>query len=501
MSAAKALVNGLIALLGLAILATLGAELFTLGAPILKNYNEGWNAYRIAAATTAPATLYPAKASLLTNNYPPLSFFLVGGLARLTGDAIIAGRIVAFLSTLGTGVCFALAARAAGCAWRHSLFAALLFWAAPWVIVRFSALNDPQMLGNFLDAVGLVVILSSPRETLHLALAALFLTAAEFVKPLFVTLPLALLIWLFVYDRRSAWWLLGFGVLFALIGLGLTALFLHINLLAYIFSPRAFLWSKLTGQPGQWLLVELLPFAASLALFRRPSLSPQGGSEGRARGQARPVEGRGRGGFAFFGAVYAALGFAFAVIFSGGDGVSASQMMEPAMAVAFGAARFLARAGEKGWIRVAIGFVAGLQALMLVLSFLGLWASRPSLPDLMGSRYATRYDIGVLAARKDPVLCETLALCYWAGRKPQVDVFGVTEEIAQGARSARDLTRLLDAHAFAMIQLQPGSRLFPPSPLWGAVLRNYYLEHQDKNGMFLIPRDQPLSGRMDIFRR
>jgi hypothetical protein len=39
-----------------------------------------------------------------------------------------------------------------------------------------------------------------------------------------------------------------------------------------------------------------------------------------------------------------------------------------------------------------------------------------------------------------------------------------------------------------MIQLAPGSVFFPPSPLWGAVVRNYYLEHQDKNGLFLIPR-------------
>jgi hypothetical protein len=40
-----------------------------------------------------------------------------------------------------------------------------------------------------------------------------------------------------------------------------------------------------------------------------------------------------------------------------------------------------------------------------------------------------------------------------------------------------------------MIQLQPRSVFSPPSPLWPAILRNYYLEHKDKNGLFLIPRD------------
>jgi hypothetical protein len=454
------------ALLALAILLCLGAELFTLTAPVLKNYNEGWNAYHAASAMQDPRALYPAPTSLLTNNYPPLSFFIVGAVARLTGqDAIIAGRLVAFLSTLGIGLCLGFAARAMGCDRRQSVFAALLFWAAPWVIVKFSALDDPQMLGNLLDAVALLIIMRGPRTTASLAFCAFFLTLAEFVKPLYVTLPLALLVWLAVYERRSAWMLAAFGITFAVIGYAVTALALHVELLSYLFSPRVFLWSKLTGQPGQWLLVELLPFAATLTLFRRKSDGP-----------------------AFFVAVYAALAFILAVIFSGGDGVSASQMMDAGMAVALGGALYGNRAAAWRWTPAGTVFLAGFQAVMLVLALLGVWALRPSLPDLMGTRYATRYDTAVIAHHKDPVLCESLALCYWAGRTPQVDAFGVTQAFARGKRPSTDLTRLLDAHAFSMIQLQPRSVFFPPSPLWDAILRNYYLEHEDKNGLFLIPR-------------
>ena len=464
-------------LLSVTILFCLGAELVTLTQPILKNYNEGWNAYLIDAAIKAPATLYPGANSLFTNNYPPLSFFVVGSIARLTGDAILAGRIIAFLATLGTGICLAFAARAIGCAWRQAGLAALLFWAAPWVIVRFSALNDPQMLGDFFDAFALVVILSDPRDLGHVLLSALFLTFAEFVKPLFIALPIAVVIWLFVYERRSAFWLMGAGLLFAMAGYVLTALTLHADLFHYLFSSRLYFWSRLTGQPGQWLLVEALPFAASLALFR------------------------GKDSHGFFAALYAAIAFAMAVIFSGGDGVSASQMMDVSMAVAFGAALFVQRAGAGRWTIPGVAFVAGLQTLMLGLSFVGLFASRPSLPDLMGSRYATRYDMNLIGRQKAPVMCETLALCYWGSQARQVDVFGMTQQIARGARPASDFTKLLDAHAFRMIQLQPGSRLFPPSLLWDAVVRNYYLEHEDRNGMFLIPRDQPLTGLPGIFRR
>ena len=296
-----------------------------------------------------------------------------------------------------------LAARAVGCAWRESVIAGLLFWAAPWVIVRFTAMNDPQMLGNFLDAVALVVILTAPRDIWHIAISALFLTLAEFVKPLYVTLPLALFVWLFVYERRSAILLAVSGIAFALAGYALTALTLHVELLSQIFSPRAFIWSKLTGQPGQWLLVEALP------LRRRWPCSGE------------------RDSFAFFAVLYAALAFLLSVFFSGGDGVSASQMMDVNMAVALGAALYLHRARDMRWTFPALGFTALLQGGLLALSFLGLFLARPSLPELLGTRYATQYDIALVAQRADPVMCESLALCYWAGRKPQVDAFALRQ--------------------------------------------------------------------------
>src|ERR1700736_4104517 len=61
--------------------------------------NEGWNAAHALAAMAGRA-LYPPPQSLMVNNYPPLSFYIVGALARLTGDAVIAGRILALLSFL-----------------------------------------------------------------------------------------------------------------------------------------------------------------------------------------------------------------------------------------------------------------------------------------------------------------------------------------------------------------------------------------------------------------
>ena len=46
-----------------------------------------------------------------------------------------------------------------------------------------------------------------------------------------------------------------------------------------------------------------------------------------------------------------------------------------------------------------------------------------------GRQVASR-DIAFLRGRPGPVLCETLALCYWAKKGPEVDVFNVGQQFA-----------------------------------------------------------------------
>jgi hypothetical protein len=55
--------------------------------------NEGWAAYHADAAMGRSA-LYPSRDQLITNNYPPLSFYIVGALGRLIGDTVLAGRLL-----------------------------------------------------------------------------------------------------------------------------------------------------------------------------------------------------------------------------------------------------------------------------------------------------------------------------------------------------------------------------------------------------------------------
>src|SRR5580765_3083964 len=93
---------GVLALLTLALLAR-----NVLAIPVLAplDPNEGWNAAH-ALALLAGHGLYPPPQSLMVNNYPPLSFYLVAGLARQSHDAILIGRWLSLLAfvTTGTGI-------------------------------------------------------------------------------------------------------------------------------------------------------------------------------------------------------------------------------------------------------------------------------------------------------------------------------------------------------------------------------------------------------------
>src|SRR5436305_1669765 len=85
-------------LLGVVVLGMI-RPLLSIGRYLPLDPNEGCNAY-FADAAIHGGVLYPAADALITNNYPPLSFYLVGAVGYLTGDNIFAGRFVALFSLL-----------------------------------------------------------------------------------------------------------------------------------------------------------------------------------------------------------------------------------------------------------------------------------------------------------------------------------------------------------------------------------------------------------------
>ena len=90
--------------------------------------NEGWNAYLDRAAISG-GPLYPQ--GLMINNYPPLSFYIVGALSTITGDPIVAGRLVSLIAFFAVAGGIIVCLREMGADVLASLFGCLFFAASP----------------------------------------------------------------------------------------------------------------------------------------------------------------------------------------------------------------------------------------------------------------------------------------------------------------------------------------------------------------------------------
>jgi len=110
--------------------------------------NEGWNAY-FADAAMGRMALYPSRDLLITNNYPPLSFYITGGLGRLIGDPILAGRLLSLVAVAVIAAGVALMVKRLGGGTLEACIGAAYFVAT---MCRFfssyTGTNDPHLLAQ-----------------------------------------------------------------------------------------------------------------------------------------------------------------------------------------------------------------------------------------------------------------------------------------------------------------------------------------------------------------
>ncbi len=427
--------------------------------------NEGWNA-AFAHAVLATGSPYPPAQSLMVNNYPPLSFYLVAALSKITGDAIVAGRIVALAALFAVALGIETAARWMGCNRLEALFAALLFTAGLMLTTDYVGMDDPQLLGHAVAMGGLLLALREPRTPRLMVASALLLVLAFFVKHNLVVLPAALALWLLLADRRHAVTFIVSGLVFLLIGLGLFKQVYGVSLLGQIASARTYAFANLEIGIVQWLPWGALPALGAAALFF--------------------IARRDR--HAVLCAIYALVAVVAGAYFLGGAGVDANALFDADIALALCAGLLMNRLHFPLWQ----GAAALLYAVPLAL---GLWSldapwrtSDYWLHPLAEDRGTAAGEIALIRAAPGPVLCEMLSLCFWAGRPAEADVFNLEQAYLTGARSDAGLVRAVETRHFALIQLEQLTP-FPLTPaIHRAIFRNYRIVRRDDDRVFLAPR-------------
>ncbi len=205
--------------------------------------------------------LYPSLDQLITNNYPPLSFYIVGAFGWLIGDPVLAGRL---LSLGGVAVCavgVALAITRLGGNATAACIGAVYFVAT---MCRFFSgyvgMNDPHLFAQGFMAVGFVGFLRAMTHDKGYAAPILLMVAAGFIKHDIIAMPLTAMVWLGIHRPRQMLksGLLAVGAVAA--GFALCFASFGADFFANLMSPRSLLLRPSLEAVGhlQWVAVGLV---------------------------------------------------------------------------------------------------------------------------------------------------------------------------------------------------------------------------------------------------
>ena len=389
-----------------------------------QNFNEGWNAYFARAAYDGP--LYFPYEAPVTNNYPPLSFYLIGGLAKLGGDPIYIGRFISAVSLLVVAIAIHAILRRLGADRVVAASVAVAFLGMIGIgFPDYVATNDPQWLGHAVMVAGLVWLLYGyPRRGAVIG-AALVMLAAGLIKHNLLPIPLAATVWLFLEDRARFRLWVGTCIL-GMAGAAAAIWALHGPLAfeAILLMKRVFLVSQLVNTLYEYVAptipLVLLALAAGVWSDRR----------------ARPI------------CLYAAFALVWDTYTMSAVGVAYNGILDYYIAVALLTGIAIARlpAAARAVGLAAITFPVVVMAANLTKPHRVLETYRQLEADFAE-------DESLVRSAKGPVMCYTSALCYWAGKPFEYDHFNEQRKMSIDPAYRESFRKKLESHYFALVQL------------------------------------------------
>ncbi len=489
-----------VALMVFTILALLQYPLRRIHSDSEVNFNEGWNAYRQAFAQQG-TPLYGSPPDLLTGstNYPPISFHLIA-LLSFHGDVVTTARWLSLISLLLTGILVALIVRELGADPGIAAFSMLLYTIGITVFLPDRVgMDDPQLLAEVFTTAGLYLYLRARNSVLLLCTSAFAFCLAGFTKQNLLAFPAAVAIDLLIRSRKrfGIWFaaMAGFAILF----LGLTFAIDGRYFFDHLFVHRAYWFDQALGSMTHFYLltfqgIMLLALVWTLCRFR-----------------AQPL---------------LALAFLFsnglAFMLAGGDGVDLNIFFNGFAAAVIVCGAALAETDhltvvlpepEKSTEAAAATNRAIAGPTLTAALMLGLFLCVAiRVPDrlreahLLG-RYMGDDDAGfraavdVMKATPGPALCESLLLCYRAGKPYTFDTYTAIEEIKSHHTDIDASLPLVNSRHFAVIQLDaiPGEATGQPATIFrnrsrfttafvDALLENYRLVLRTSHYLLFVPK-------------
>lgn len=458
----------ILAVMAVAALASMANRILRLPHQISLDYNEGWNALQADLAMRGGA-LYPELSALTSNNYPPLSFYIVGALGALIGDNIIAGRILALLSLcIVAGNIVFLVRRFGGSSFGAGV--ATLFFVGFHATQAnvYIALNDPQWIAHALMMTGFSVFVAGKITLGRLVSVAILMLAAGFVKHLLFAAPIAVTIWLAYNDRRHLMlWLITGG------GLAIGAL-LTCNLLygptfleSLLAAPRVVSAEMFALKVGAWFTPLIVPLiGAGLVLLY---------------GWRRDIS---------LLVLFIIGGLVEAAIAIGGAGINVNAAFDLVIGLSIISGLALDKAGSVGGPSGRILATAALASFVVLSAPRQMQVTKYEIADMDRNRVAWAAEIERLRAIEGAVGCETLSLCYWADRGFEIDLFNYGQKLATGAISTNEGLAALEARGVHALQIAhaAGASGLLPTEFNDALAQRYHLHDSTITGFTLLIR-------------
>lgn len=436
------------------------------------SYNEGWNAFH-ALRLRSGGPLYPPITPDLFINYPPLSFYLVSALAQLVGDDVFAGRILATAALVITAINVGFIAHRLGIKRDIAIIAALAFFCfIATFFTDYVGVDDPQWQIQALQTGGLLVLLSNRRSWPVLATAALFMVLGGLVKHSALIMPAAITLWLLVEDRAA---LRRWCISLAAIGLLAVALCYAAygqNLLDQIFGlgrtySLATMWRAiglLGPQVAPFVIVALI----AAFIYRHTA-------EGR------------------FVGLYVMTSIVGGLLLMTGAGVIYNTLFDLVIAMLLGSALFARAIIERyGASERSAAMATALMAFVLALRFIMIAPAAVHAYDGLAA------DIGRLPAwnaliekirtTSGPIACETLALCYWAGRRSEIEFFNYGQRARLDPGFEAPFRALVDSGGVALIQLDLDTGASRLTPALKTLMDERYTIVSRSPAIIMVPR-------------
>jgi len=436
---ATSLSTATIALMAVTAIALFWFPVKRISANVEINYNEGWNAYRAAMAAhrTPLYGALPLRFGVGTA-YPPISFHLIGWLGT-PNTFVTVGRWISLLSLIVAGIFVALIVKRESGSWRAAIFAGLLYEISI-ALIRPDRLgmDDPQLLGEVLAIAGLYFYVRNPNSNRTLGFSALLFCLAGFSKHNLLAFPAAVALDLLLRSRRAFATWAGALLLFAGLLTATTFLVDGRYFLLHLMGRGARTYSYWMAWSGSHHYIvafqSLLVMAASwsICMFR----------------SRRVIV------FAFV------FSHALAFFLIGGFGVDLNIFFNAlaSAAIACGLAISDMSAEAREWRTARWNSAGALIAALFCISIMvyvpgQLRRDREKNRELRAREGEFDSAVEFLKGHPGPALCESLLLCYEAGKPCEYEAFSVRALLRSGTLAESDVLQLLKTRYFQTIQI------------------------------------------------